>query len=100
MERVSFVGVIECYLGWIHTFVTESDTIVPVQSFLFIYTICVHQHLQFIQFIQFIQFTTLNIQLHPVNILLVVSRAVQVLSKYLGPSCHCQTCIRSLYVHC
>ena len=45
---------------------------------------------------------TLNIQLHPVNIVLVVSRAVQVLSKYLGPSCHCQTCIRSLYVglHC
>ena len=44
MERVSFVGVIEWYLGWIHTFVTESDTFVPVQSFFFIYTICVHQH--------------------------------------------------------
>ena len=35
---------VRAYLCWNHTFVTETDNFVPVQSFIFIYTICVHQH--------------------------------------------------------
>ena len=35
--RVIYVGPYECYLRWIHTFVTETDNFLPFSAIIYIY---------------------------------------------------------------